>query len=184
MTEPLFPVPVAAVRNAQAELRTLAGGIDHPECVAWFEGRVYCGTESGQVLAIDPGTGETGMVATPGGFTCGLAFDHQGRCWVCDVGQGRVLRFGPRLGRGGGLGGGRGAAAAQPRTSPRSPATAPSGSPTPAPASGPTTASCSASGPTAGPPSSTVHAAASPTGSPCRRRRTGCISLSRACRGS
>jgi len=94
MTEPIFPIPVAAVRNAQAELRVLAGGIDHPECVAWFEGRVYCGAESGQVLAIDPGTGETSVVATPGGFGCGIAFDHQGRCWYCDVGQGRVLRLG------------------------------------------------------------------------------------------
>jgi len=94
MTEPIFPIPAAAVRNAQAELRPLAGGIDHPECVAWFEGRVYCGTESGQVLAIDPETGETSVVATPGGFGCGIAFDHQGRCWYCDVGQGRVLRLG------------------------------------------------------------------------------------------
>jgi gluconolactonase len=94
MTAAVYPILISAVRDTRAELRVLAGGIDHPECVAWFEGRVYCGTESGQVLAIDPGTGETSVVATVGGFTCGLAFDHLGRCWVCDVGQGRVVCLG------------------------------------------------------------------------------------------
>lgn len=89
----LFPAPVAAVRNSARELRMLAGGIDHPECVAWFDGRVWCGTESGDLLAIDPASRVVETVAHPGGFIAGIAFDQSGRCWICDVAGGRVVRM-------------------------------------------------------------------------------------------
>ncbi|MFI5260009.1 MAG: SMP-30/gluconolactonase/LRE family protein [Candidatus Limnocylindrales bacterium] len=89
----LFPAPVLAVRDSVRELRTLAGGIDHPECVAWFDGRVWCGTESGDLLAIDPASGAVETVAHPGGFIAGIAFDQAGRCWICDVAGGRVVRM-------------------------------------------------------------------------------------------
>jgi gluconolactonase len=89
----LFPRPVPAIRSAASELRVLAGGIDHPECVAWHDDRVWCGTESGDLLAIDPLSGAIEVAANVGGFICGIAFDHAGRCWICDVGNGRLLRL-------------------------------------------------------------------------------------------
>ena len=89
----LFPAPVPAVRDAVRDLRTLAGGIDHPECVAWYDGRVWCGTEAGDLLAIDPASGVVETVAHPGGFIAGIAFDRRGRCWICDVAGGRVVRM-------------------------------------------------------------------------------------------
>jgi gluconolactonase len=89
----LFPVPVVAVRDAARDLKVLAGGIDHPECVAWFDGRVWCGTESGDLLALDPISRAVETVAHPGGFITGIAFDQRGRCWICDVAGGRVVRM-------------------------------------------------------------------------------------------
>jgi gluconolactonase len=89
--ERLFPPRVPAVRDASTELRVLAGGIDHPECVAWFDGRVWCGTESGDLLAIDPASRTVEVAAHVGGFVCGFAFDRSGRCWVCDIGGGRLV---------------------------------------------------------------------------------------------
>ena len=89
----LFPPHTPAVRSAESELRMLAGGIDHPECVAWHDGRVWCGTESGDMLAIDPASGAVESVVNIGGFVGGIAFDHQGRCWICDIANGRLLRL-------------------------------------------------------------------------------------------
>lgn len=90
----LFPAPVRAVRDAATELRVLAGGIDHPECVAWHDGRAWCGTESGDLLAIDPLTGAVEVAAHVGGFIGGFAVDRGGRCWVCDIGGGRLVVLG------------------------------------------------------------------------------------------
>lgn len=84
-----------AVRDAVTHLRTTAAGLDHPEGVAWFDGFVYCGTEAGQLLRIDPRNRAVHMVAETGGFLLGLAFDAAGRCYACDCGQGRVLRIDP-----------------------------------------------------------------------------------------
>lgn len=86
------------VRDAFTEVTVLADDIDHPEGVAWFEGSVWCGTESGEILRIDPSTGAIQRVAETGGFLLGLAFDGQGRCCVCDSGRGRLLRISPSIG--------------------------------------------------------------------------------------
>jgi gluconolactonase len=89
----LFPPVVPAVRSAEHDLRVVAAGIDHPECVAWHEGRVWCGTESGDLLAIDPATGAIETIANVGGLVLGINFDRSGRCWVCDAGNGLLLRL-------------------------------------------------------------------------------------------
>jgi sugar lactone lactonase YvrE len=83
------------VRDAFTEVEILADDIDHPEGVAWFDGSVWCGTEAGALLRIDPATGAARVVAETGGFLLGIAFDGRGRCYVCDSGQGRVLRIDP-----------------------------------------------------------------------------------------
>ena len=86
---------ISAVRDAVAELTSTADGLDHPEGVAWFDGAVWCGTESGSLLRIDPVDGKAETVADTGGFLLGLAFDGDGYCYACDSGRGRVLRIAP-----------------------------------------------------------------------------------------
>jgi gluconolactonase len=83
----------AAVRDAAAELVSTADGLDHPEGVAWFDGAIWCGSEAGRLLRIDPAGGGVDVIAETGGFLLGLAFDGEGRCYACDSGGGRVLRI-------------------------------------------------------------------------------------------
>ena len=85
----------AALRDAEADVRAVAGGIDHPEAVAWHAGHLYCGTESGDLLRIDPTTGSVEVAARPGGFLLGLAFDGAGNCIACDAAGGRLVRIAP-----------------------------------------------------------------------------------------
>ncbi len=83
-----------AVRDAVAEVTVLAGGIDHPEAVTWWGGAVWCGTEAGELVRVDPATGDSRVVAETGGFLLALAFDADGYCYACDMGLGRILRIG------------------------------------------------------------------------------------------
>ena len=53
------------------ELRTVASGIDHPEGVAWHDGALWCGTESGDLLRIDVDSGATEVAAQPVAFSLG-----------------------------------------------------------------------------------------------------------------
>jgi sugar lactone lactonase YvrE len=79
--------------------RVLAGGLDHPEGVAWdpVSGRVYAGGEAGQIYAITlDGAVET--VAVTGGFVLGLAVDGRGLVYACDVGRRAVLCIDPATG--------------------------------------------------------------------------------------
>jgi gluconolactonase len=85
----------APVRDAATDVRPVAGGIDHPEGVAWHDGHLYCGTEGGELLRIDPADGSWEVVARPGGFLLGLAFDGSGACVICDAGAGRLVRVAP-----------------------------------------------------------------------------------------
>lgn len=81
-------------RSAELELRTVASGIDHPECVTWFEDRLYCGTESGSVLQINPRDGAISVVGNTGGFVLGLTVSSAAQCIVCDYGRHEVLLMG------------------------------------------------------------------------------------------
>jgi sugar lactone lactonase YvrE len=86
---------VSALRDAATAVRAVAGGIDHPEGVAWHDGHLYCGTEAGDLLRIDPANGAVEVVCRPGGFLLGLAFDGAGACIACDAGNGRLVRIAP-----------------------------------------------------------------------------------------
>jgi len=79
-----------AIRDATTDLRVTASGIDHPEGVAWYGGYLWCGTESGSFIRIDPSDGHTEVVAETGGFLLGLAFDGNGACYICDS-KGRIV---------------------------------------------------------------------------------------------
>lgn len=77
-------------------MRALAGGLDHPEGVAWdpLTERVYAGGEAGQIYAVGlDGSIET--VAQTGGFVLGIAVDGDGLVYACDVGRGEVVRVDP-----------------------------------------------------------------------------------------
>jgi sugar lactone lactonase YvrE len=80
-----------AVNDVTRDLRITASGIDHPEGVAWYDGYVWCGTESGSLIRIDPDNGHKEVVAETGGFLLGLAFDGDGACYICDS-NGRIVR--------------------------------------------------------------------------------------------
>jgi sugar lactone lactonase YvrE len=85
----------APLRDATRDVRAVAVGIDHPEGVAWHDGHVYCGTEGGELLRIDPASGSVEVASRPGGFLLGLAFDGAGNCVVCDAAAGRLVRVAP-----------------------------------------------------------------------------------------
>jgi gluconolactonase len=78
-------------------LRTVVGGLDHPEGVCWSpsERVVYAGGEAGQLYRFALG-GEPELVAVvDGGFMLGLAIDGDGAVYVCDAGNGCVQRISP-----------------------------------------------------------------------------------------
>jgi sugar lactone lactonase YvrE len=69
--------------------------LDHPEGLAVApDGAVWCGGEGGQIYRVADGAVE--QVASTGGFCLGLAFDHEGRLYVCDLAHAAVFRLDPR----------------------------------------------------------------------------------------
>lgn len=89
-------VPVRSLREART---TSSGYVDHPEAVAWYGGYVWCGTEAGALIRIDPETHETVVVAETGGIFLGITFDGEGRCYACDISRGAILRIDPETGQ-------------------------------------------------------------------------------------
>lgn len=98
-TPPAPLAPDAGPRVPIERFRALAGGLDHPEGVAWdpLAARVYAGGEAGQVYEIGL-DGSMRQCATTGGFLLGLAVDGSGRVYGCDVGRAEVVRVDPRTG--------------------------------------------------------------------------------------
>jgi gluconolactonase len=80
--------------------RTLGGGLDHPEGVAWDPGAgvLYAGGEAGQIYRVTL-DGDVTEVASTGGFILGLAVAADGTIFACDVGAGAVVRVDPATGR-------------------------------------------------------------------------------------
>ena len=74
----------------------LAGGLNHPEGVAWnpFDGLVYAGGEGGEIYSVTL-EGEVRQVASSGGSMLGVAVDGRGRVYACDAGAGEIARWDP-----------------------------------------------------------------------------------------
>jgi gluconolactonase len=68
-----------------------ASGLDHPEGLAFApDGTIWAGGEEGQIYVVTP-DGRVTEHARTGGFSGGLAFDRDGRCFVCNS-PGRIVR--------------------------------------------------------------------------------------------
>jgi gluconolactonase len=74
----------------------LAGGLNHPEGVAWdpTSGLVYAGGEGGEIYAITL-EGRVTTVGSTGGSMLGIALDGRGRVYACDDGNGEIARWDP-----------------------------------------------------------------------------------------
>jgi gluconolactonase len=86
--------------NLLERFRTLGGGLDHPEGVAWDpDARVlYAGGEAGQLYRVTL-DGDVEQVTSTGGFLLGIAVAGDGDVFACDVGAGAVVRIDPSSGR-------------------------------------------------------------------------------------
>src|SRR5436853_382706 len=98
-TRPLRQSRHARSVNLIDRFHVLAGGLDHPEGVAWdpVAGVVYAGGEAGQLYRIGL-DGTISQVATTGGFLLGVAVDGDGLVYACDVGAGAVVAIDPASG--------------------------------------------------------------------------------------
>jgi gluconolactonase len=68
--------------------------LQHPEGVAIGpDGAVWCGSENGQILRIDPQGMRIEEIASTGGFTLGLAFDGDRHLYACDIKHACVFRL-------------------------------------------------------------------------------------------
>jgi gluconolactonase len=74
--------------------------LQHPECVAVGpDGWIWCGSENGEVLRIDPTGTRIERVAKAGGFTLGLAFLGSAALFFCDNREAVVFRLDLTSGR-------------------------------------------------------------------------------------
>jgi gluconolactonase len=77
----------------------LAGGLNHPEGVAWdpVGARVVAGGEGGELYAITL-DGEVTALGSTGGSMLGVSVDVRGRVYACDEGNGEIARWDPTSG--------------------------------------------------------------------------------------
>jgi gluconolactonase len=74
--------------------------LDHAEGLAFDrEGYLYCGGERGQIYRLSLQDRAFTQVGSTDGFCLGMAFDQDGRLFICDSRHGAVLRFYPSTGR-------------------------------------------------------------------------------------
>ena len=74
--------------------------IAHPEGVALDStGRLWCGTETGDLISVDPHDPVPELMGSTGGFCLGLAFDSSDNCYVCDMKHAAILRRDAATGR-------------------------------------------------------------------------------------
>lgn len=74
--------------------------LDHAEGLAFDrEGYLYCGGERGQIYRLSLQDRAFTQVGSTDGFCLGMAFDRDGRLFICDSRHGAVLRFYPSTGR-------------------------------------------------------------------------------------
>jgi gluconolactonase len=91
MTAACCSALAAATSLGLDALETFAHGLDHPEGIAVAaDGALYAGGEAGQVYRI-VGDDVT-EVTSSGGSVLGLAFDGEGRLYVCDQARHAVIR--------------------------------------------------------------------------------------------
>lgn len=68
--------------------------LQHPEGVAIGpDGWIWCGSENGEVLRVDPAGRSAECVASTGGFTLGLAFLGDRALFICDLKAAAVFRI-------------------------------------------------------------------------------------------
>ena len=73
--------------------------LNHPEGIAVDrDGNVWCGGEEGEIYRIAADGSRIELMASTGGFTLGMAFDHRGRLYTCDLKHAAVFRFDPASG--------------------------------------------------------------------------------------
>ncbi|HEV7811014.1 MAG TPA: SMP-30/gluconolactonase/LRE family protein [Candidatus Limnocylindrales bacterium] len=84
--------------NLIGRFRTLGGGLDHPEGVAWdpAAGVLYAGGEAGQLYRVTL-EGAVEQVASTGGFLLGIAVADE-KVLACDVAAGAVVAIDPATG--------------------------------------------------------------------------------------
>ncbi|MEM9443011.1 MAG: SMP-30/gluconolactonase/LRE family protein, partial [Pseudomonadota bacterium] len=68
--------------------------LQHPEGVAIGpDGWIWCGSENGEILRIDPDGKKIECVASTGGFTLGLAFLGDEALFICDLKSAAIFRL-------------------------------------------------------------------------------------------
>jgi sugar lactone lactonase YvrE len=68
--------------------------LQHPEGVAVHkDDSVWCGTENGDIMRIEPDGSNMERIATTGGWIAGIAFDDQDNLYACDIKHGCVFRL-------------------------------------------------------------------------------------------
>ncbi len=91
--DPLLPMSAARVfiDGTFSEPR-----LAHPEGVAVHaDGSVWCGTETGHLIRVEPDGSAMASLGSTDGFLLGLAFDATGRCYACDLRYAAVFRYDP-----------------------------------------------------------------------------------------
>ena len=82
-------------RFMTSELSTVAGGLDHPECVAiGLDGKLFAGGEGGQIYRISPDGSEVSEFANTRGESGGIALDAAGNLYECNL-SGHLNRITP-----------------------------------------------------------------------------------------